>query len=197
MNTYICDTFDTDWLMHRLGLVNSYNRRYNNKIVHLNSNQNNNNNNNSLTSSYSINENESPLFQVINHHVHRRPSSIMLFTLMDGAEIKQDDLKLKIMNDNTDDYEKDLQLAAELGRCLLERNQELQNCIKNLQQQIEDKDCEIKLLDKQLESTREQLQTKCQYAEHLDQQNFEFEKQLMIQRRESEQDRQKIKQYVL
>ncbi|CAF1133194.1 unnamed protein product [Didymodactylos carnosus] len=194
MNTYICDTFDTDWLMHRLGLVNSYNRRYNNKIVHLNSNQNNNNNNNSLTSSYSINENESPLFQVINHHVHRRPSSIMLFTLMDGAEIKQDDLKLKIMNDNTDDYEKDLQLAAELGRCLLERNQELQNCIKNLQQQIEDKDCEIKLLDKQLESTREQLQTKCQYAEHLDQQNFEFEKQLMIQRRESEQDRQKIKQ---
>ncbi|CAF1177815.1 unnamed protein product [Didymodactylos carnosus] len=192
--------------MHRLGLVNSYNHRYDNNDNNNNINVNSNNNITSslTTSSYSISpqklisKNESPIFQVTNHHryVHYRPSSMMLFTLMDSAELKQDDLKLKIMNDNCDESEKGihLQLAAELGRCLLERNQELQNCIKILQQQIEDKDCEIKLLDKQLESTREQLQIKYQYAEHLDQQNFEFEKQLMIEQRESEQNRQKIKQ---
>ena len=39
----------------------------------------------------------------------------------------------------------DLQLAAELGRCLLERNQELQTYIGVLQKQIDDEQCDIKV----------------------------------------------------
>jgi hypothetical protein len=39
----------------------------------------------------------------------------------------------------------DLQLAAELGRCLLERNQELQSYIGVLQKQIDDEQCDIKV----------------------------------------------------
>ena len=39
----------------------------------------------------------------------------------------------------------DLQLAAELGRCLLERNQELQNYVGVLQKQIDDEQCDIKV----------------------------------------------------
>jgi hypothetical protein len=40
----------------------------------------------------------------------------------------------------------DLQLAAELGRCLLERNQELQNYISVLQKQIDEEQADIKVL---------------------------------------------------
>ncbi len=39
----------------------------------------------------------------------------------------------------------DLRLAAELGRCLLERNNELQNYIHVLQKQIDDKQCDMKV----------------------------------------------------
>lgn len=45
---------------------------------------------------------------------------------------------------------KDLQLAAELGRCLLERNQELQNYIGVLQKQIDDEQCDIKVRRRRL-----------------------------------------------
>jgi hypothetical protein len=38
-------------------------------------------------------------------------------------------------------------LAAELGRCLLERNHELQNYIGVLQKQIDDKQCDMKVND--------------------------------------------------
>jgi hypothetical protein len=46
---------------------------------------------------------------------------------------------------NPDDYEKDLRLAAELGRCLLERNNELQNYINILQKQLDDKQFDMKV----------------------------------------------------
>lgn len=39
----------------------------------------------------------------------------------------------------------DLQLAAELGRCLLERNQELQSYISVLQKQIDEEQADIKV----------------------------------------------------
>ena len=39
----------------------------------------------------------------------------------------------------------DLRLAAELGRCLLERNHELQNYIHVLQKQMDDKQSDMKV----------------------------------------------------
>jgi hypothetical protein len=36
-------------------------------------------------------------------------------------------------------------LAAELGRCLLEQNQELQTYIGGLQKQLDDDQCDIKV----------------------------------------------------
>jgi hypothetical protein len=109
------------------------------------------------------------LFQV-NHHVQ---ASIMLLSIMDGAELDLNNTMLSSSAKTTtlssistsDDYEKgtyfslyqnlllliikqnslDLQLAAELGRCLLERNQELQAYIGVLQKQIDDEQCDIKV----------------------------------------------------
>ena len=45
----------------------------------------------------------------------------------------------------SDTFRLDLHLAAELGRCLLERNQELQTYIGVLQKQIDDEQCDIKV----------------------------------------------------
>jgi len=56
----------------------------------------------------------------------------MLLSIMDSADIELNNALLSsssIIKSNPDDYEKDLRLAAELGRCLLERNHELQNYI--------------------------------------------------------------------
>ncbi|CAF3419969.1 unnamed protein product [Rotaria sp. Silwood1] len=144
------------------------------------------------------------LFQV-NRHVR---ASIMLLSVMDGAEL---DLNNTILSSSSkaaaittttssssittsDDYEKDLQLAAELGRCLLERNQELQNYIDILQKQIDDEECNTKLLHAKLESTREQLDTKCKQTEILDASNIDLERELARQRRENEINRQRIQE---
>lgn len=109
------------------------------------------------------------LFQV-NQHVR---ASIMLLSIMDGAELDLNNTILSSSSKTTasttsssistsDDYEKglfflkritfveeyfllDLQLAAELGRCLLERNQELQSYIEILQKQIDDEQCNSKV----------------------------------------------------
>jgi hypothetical protein len=110
------------------------------------------------------------LFQV-NRHVQ---ASIMLLSVMDGAELDLNNTLLSSSSKSTtettssistsDDYDQgfffqkkqnyisfniyiylDLQLAAELGRCLLERNQELQNYIGVLQKQIDDDQCDIKV----------------------------------------------------
>ncbi len=110
------------------------------------------------------------LFQV-NRHVQ---ASIMLLSVMDGAELDLNNTLLSSSSKSTtettssistsDDYDQgfffqkkqnyisfniyiylDLQLAAELGRCLLERNQELQTYIGVLQKQIDDDQCDIKV----------------------------------------------------
>lgn len=125
---------------------------------------------------------------------------------MDGAEIDLTNSSLSTTNPSsktnsatsslsaTDDYEKDLQLAAELGRCLLERNQELQSYINVLQKQVDEEQNDIKLLHIKLESTREQLETKCKQAELLDAANLDLERELIQQRQENERSRQRIKE---
>ncbi|CAF0953330.1 unnamed protein product [Adineta ricciae] len=146
------------------------------------------------------------LFQV-NRHVQ---ASIMLLSVMDGAEFDLNNTSLSSSPkttptaasaatttttiSTTDDYDKDLQLAAELGRCLLERNQELQTYIGVLQKQIDDEQCDIKLLHAKLESTREQLDSKCKQTELLDATNFDLERELLQQRRENERERQRVKE---
>lgn len=129
----------------------------------------------------------------------------MLLSIMDGAELELNNTLLPssststpktttTTNSTSEDYEKDLQLAAELGRCLLERNQELQAYIGVLQKQIDDERNDIKLLHIKLESTREQLDNKCKQTELLDATNFDLERELIQQRRDTERDRQRIKE---
>ncbi|CAF4602372.1 unnamed protein product [Rotaria magnacalcarata] len=141
------------------------------------------------------------LFQV-NHHVR---TSIMLLSIMEGAELDLNNTVLSSSSkpatvsssssiSTSDDYEKDLQLAAELGRCLLERNQELQSYIDVLQKQIDDEQSNRKLLHAKLESTREELDTKCKQTETLDAANFDLEQELARQRRENEINRQRIQE---
>lgn len=130
----------------------------------------------------------------------------MLLSVMDGAELDMNKTLLSAaaappppsssssLTSTSDDFEKDLQLAAELGRCLLERNQELQNYISVLQKQIDEEQADIKLLHVKLESTREQLETKCKQTEILDANNFDLERELAEQRRENERQQQRIKE---
>jgi len=117
---------------------------------------------------------------------------------MDSAEIDINNTLLTTSSltttSNPDDYEKDLRLAAELGRCLLERNQELKNYISVLQKQIDDKQSDMKLLHTKFLSTREELDAKRKQTEMLDATNFDLEQELTIQRRENEKNRQHIKE---
>jgi len=116
---------------------------------------------------------------------------------MDGAELDMNKTILSpppSLPSTSDDFEKDLQLAAELGRCLLERNQELQSYISVLQKQIDEEQADIKLLHVKLESTREQLENKCKQTEVLDATNFDLERELAEQRRENERHQQRIKE---
>ncbi|CAF4513272.1 unnamed protein product, partial [Rotaria magnacalcarata] len=83
------------------------------------------------------------LFQV-NQHVQ---ASVMFLSVMDGAELDFNNTLLSsssLTTSNPGDYDKDLQLAAELGRYLLERNHDLQNYINVLQKELDDKQCEMK-----------------------------------------------------
>jgi chromosome segregation ATPase len=116
---------------------------------------------------------------------------------MDSTELDLKNTLLTSLSNTTsnpDDYEKDLRLAAELGRCLLERNHELQNYINVLQKQLDDKQCDMKLLHTKFLSTREQLDAKCKQTEILDATNFDLEQELAIQRRENDKNRQHIKE---
>jgi len=65
-----------------------------------------------------------------------------------------------------------------------------------LQKQIDDKQCDMKLLHTKFLSTREQLDAKCKQTEILDATNFDLEQELTIQRRENEKNRQHIKKLV-
>ncbi len=82
---------------------------------------------------------------------------------MDSAELDMNNTLLNSSSlpttSNPDDYEKDLRLAAELGRCLLERNNELQNYINILQKQLDDKQCDMKVKEKMNKFKKKKEQT--------------------------------------
>ncbi|CAF0929439.1 unnamed protein product [Adineta steineri] len=129
------------------------------------------------------------LFQ-INQHVQ---ASIMLLSIMESAELDLNNTLLS-SSSNSDDFEQDLRLAAELGRCLLERNHELQNYIHVLQKQMDDKQSDMKLLHSKFIYIREQFDVKCKQIELLDATNFDLEQELALQRHENEKNRQHIKE---
>ncbi|UJR22214.1 hypothetical protein I4U23_025278 [Adineta vaga] len=121
----------------------------------------------------------------------------MLLSIMDSAEIDLNNTLLSsssISSTDSNDYEKDLRLAAELGRCLLERNHELQNYIQHLQKQLDDKQSDAKLLHSKYLAVREQLDAKCKHNELLDATNFDLEQELALQRHENEKNRQHVKE---
>ncbi|PIK51130.1 putative cerebellar degeneration-related protein 2-like [Apostichopus japonicus] len=73
-------------------------------------------------------------------------------------------------------YDNDLQLAAELGKTLLERNKELEALLVTSQQQIQDQALQIVYLEKQLQVLRDVTETKAKIYEELDVTSQELEK---------------------
>ncbi|CAF0771246.1 unnamed protein product [Adineta ricciae] len=116
---------------------------------------------------------------------------------MDSAEFDLNNTLLSsssMSSIDSDDYDKELRLAAELGRCLLERNHELQNYINLLQKQFDDKQSDMKLLHSKYLALREQLEAKCKQNELLDAANVDLEQELRLQRHENEKNRQHVKE---
>ena len=100
------------------------------------------------------------LFQIDEH----LPRSLVFLSIMDSAadiDLNKTRLSSSKSISSSDDYENgslavscfhshlypnlDLRLAAEFGRCLLERNQELQTYITHLQKQIDEKQSDVKV----------------------------------------------------
>ncbi|ODM99996.1 Cerebellar degeneration-related protein 2 [Orchesella cincta] len=87
---------------------------------------------------------------------------------------------------------RDLQLAAELGRTLLERNEELENELKQQQAIIEDQAQEIEFLTKQATSMKEQSEHRGKFYEQLEQTIIELERTNDHLSREHEVDKKRI-----
>uniref|UniRef100_A0A1B6DP59 Cerebellar degeneration-related protein 2-like n=1 Tax=Clastoptera arizonana TaxID=38151 RepID=A0A1B6DP59_9HEMI len=87
----------------------------------------------------------------------------------DGREIQADDSDdgYTCLLCNTS-YEKDLQLAAELGKTLLERNKELETSLRQHQNVIEDQTQEIEYLTKQTAALREVNDSRLRIYEQLE-----------------------------
>lgn len=90
-------------------------------------------------------------------------------------------------------YESDLQLAAELGKTLLERNKDLENSLKQQQQVIEDKTLEIEYLTRQTTSLREVNESRLKVYEQLEISLQELEKTNQKLQHESNVDKKKIR----
>lgn len=73
-------------------------------------------------------------------------------------------------------YDNDLQLAAELGKTLLERNKELEALLISSQQQNQEQSLQIVYLEKQLQVLRDVTETKAKIYEELDMSSQELEK---------------------
>ncbi|KAK3102713.1 hypothetical protein FSP39_013361 [Pinctada imbricata] len=89
-------------------------------------------------------------------------------------------------------YQNDLQLAAELGKALLERNRELESQLYQLQQMNHEQNMEIEYITKQLETVRDSSESRMRIYEELDRNSQELEKtnqRLMI---DSKTDKQRI-----
>lgn len=96
--------------------------------------------------------------------------------------------------DETQDwYETDLQLAAELGKTLLERNQELEETVRQQQLLIEEQEQELQHLSRQAASLREVNESRLKIYEQLEQNVAELEKSNQRLQQESRADKKRIR----
>lgn len=96
--------------------------------------------------------------------------------------------------DGTQDwYETDLQLAAELGKTLLERNQELEETVRQQQLLIEEQEQELQHLSRQAASLREVNESRLKIYEQLEQNVAELEKSNQRLQQESRADKKRIR----
>lgn len=89
-------------------------------------------------------------------------------------------------------YESDLQLAAELGKALLERNRELEGQLFQSQQVNEDQQLEIDFLNNQLESLRESIESKNKIYEEIDKAIQDLENRNQKLTLDAKADKQKV-----
>ncbi|XP_064478844.1 cerebellar degeneration-related protein 2-like isoform X2 [Ornithodoros turicata] len=96
------------------------------------------------------------------------------------------------LREEEDDYS-NLQLAAELGKTLLERNQELEETVRQQQLLIEEQAQEIEYLSRQTVSLREVNESRLKIYEQLEQNVAELEKSNQRLQQESRADKKRIK----
>ncbi|XP_076334868.1 cerebellar degeneration-related protein 2-like isoform X2 [Tachypleus tridentatus] len=89
--------------------------------------------------------------------------------------------------------EDDLQLAAELGKTLLDRNQELENSLRHQNLIIEEQSREIELLTKQVGALREVNDSRLKIYEQLESSITDLERTNQRLRKESLEDKKRIK----
>ncbi|XP_076323209.1 cerebellar degeneration-related protein 2-like isoform X2 [Tachypleus tridentatus] len=87
----------------------------------------------------------------------------------------------------------DLQLAAELGKTLLERNQELENNVRHQRLIITEKSKEIELLTKQASALREVNDSRLKIYEQLESSIADLERTNQRQQTESSEDKKRIR----
>lgn len=90
-------------------------------------------------------------------------------------------------------YETDLQLAAELGKTLLERNQELEDTVRQQQAIIDEQAQELQHLSRQACSLREVNESRLKIYEQLEQTVAELEKSNQRLQQESRSDKKRIR----
>nr|KAG5710383.1 hypothetical protein BaRGS_022201 [Batillaria attramentaria] len=91
-----------------------------------------------------------------------------------------------------DYYENDLQLAAELGKALLERNRELEAQLQQQQQAFQEQTMELEHVSKQLETLRTMTESRNRVYEEVDRISQDLERQNQKLTMDSKADRQKI-----
>ncbi|XP_076458912.1 cerebellar degeneration-related protein 2-like isoform X2 [Babylonia areolata] len=91
-----------------------------------------------------------------------------------------------------DFYENDLQLAAELGKALLERNRELEAQLQQQQQLYQEQSMELQHVSKQLETLRTMTESRNRVYEEVDRISQDLERQNQKLTMDAKADRQKI-----
>ncbi|CAH1795623.1 unnamed protein product [Owenia fusiformis] len=89
-------------------------------------------------------------------------------------------------------YENDLQLAAELGKTLLERNKELEHQVALLQQENHEKELEVDFLAKQVDTLRDLGESRSRVYDEVDKNSHKLEHAMKRQTQQSHNDKQKI-----
>lgn len=104
---------------------------------------------------------------------------------MDDSEVQDD-------QQDEDWYQSDLQLAAELGKALLERNRELEAQVIQLQQINNEQNMEIEYITRQLETVRDSSESRMRIYEELDRTSQELEKTNQRLQIDGKTDKQRI-----